>query len=197
VKVDAQTAVLAELQRLGLLLLQDPVLPSAVAILAGGPVRGSWWGHPEANDMFRILNEVTGDPEVLTLKLVGGKVTLVHRRLWPAVLVVALARERWQTEGLSAAARALLERVERGVVDTSGPPVKELEERLLVRAEQVHTTSGKHLSRLERWPAWASRVRCKPAGDGKQLLAEALAALGGKPGLLPWNRRTKARRLGR
>jgi hypothetical protein len=34
-------------------------------------------------------------------------VTLVHRKLWPAVLAVGAAGEPWQLRGLSSAARAI------------------------------------------------------------------------------------------
>jgi hypothetical protein len=188
VKKDA-AAVLAQLEQVGLLLLQDPALPSAVAILAGGPVRGSWWGHPAANDFFRILNDVDDHPDVVTVKLVGGKVTLVHRRLWPALLAVTLAREPWQVDGLSAPARALLARLDAGeTADGSAAAFKELELRLLAHAGSVHTPSGKHVTRLQSWASWAKRSRCAPAAEGKQALAAALAAAGGAATLLPWNR---------
>jgi hypothetical protein len=189
-------ALLAALERQGLLMLQDPVLPSAVAILAGGPVRGSWWSHPAANEMFRVLEEAARHPDVTTCKLIGGKVTLVHRRLWPALLAVATSGEPWQTAGLSAAGQALLARLGDDGVEASGAAVKELELRLLARAEQVHTAAGKHLARLERWPVWAKRARCRadrPAA-GKAALGDAVAALGGAPALLPWNGKPRRRR---
>ena len=37
---------LKELKRYGLLLVTDARLPSLVALVAGAPVRGSWWSHP-------------------------------------------------------------------------------------------------------------------------------------------------------
>lgn len=59
--------------------------PRLVEAVAGGPVRGSWWAHPDGRRIFAVLQAVTHSPEVLVCRLVDGKVTLVHRRLWPAL----------------------------------------------------------------------------------------------------------------
>ena len=61
-------------------------VPCLVEAIAGGPVRGSWWGHPEAHAIYRVLEDVYDSPQVLVCRLVRGKVTLVHRRLWPALV---------------------------------------------------------------------------------------------------------------
>lgn len=61
-------------------------VPSLVDAIAGEPVRGSWWGHPKAHAIFRVLEDVYDSPQVLVCRLVRGKVTLVHRRLWPALV---------------------------------------------------------------------------------------------------------------
>jgi hypothetical protein len=46
------------LVREGVLLKSDPKLPSVVAIAAGGPVRGSWWGHPKGRVIFNALERL-------------------------------------------------------------------------------------------------------------------------------------------
>jgi hypothetical protein len=85
-------------------------------------------------------------------KLLDGKVTFIRRRLWPAMLALAGAREPWQTAGLSREGHALSERVEREQsVESSGPAAKELERRLVVHGDQIHTGSGRHQIRLETW----------------------------------------------
>ena len=61
-------------------------VPSLVQAIAGGPIRGSWWAHPKAHEMVRILDAVSGRNDVLACRLVDGKVTFIHRRLWPAVV---------------------------------------------------------------------------------------------------------------
>jgi len=63
--------------------------PSLAETIAGGRIRGSWWGHPKGRDIFRAAAMVSDNPEVLVCKLVDGKVTYVHRRLWPAFVKLA------------------------------------------------------------------------------------------------------------
>ncbi|MDA2934727.1 hypothetical protein MYX82_10350, partial [Acidobacteria bacterium AH-259-D05] len=41
--------VFKQLQTWGLLLESDAILPSVSALVAGAPVRGSWWGHPRGD----------------------------------------------------------------------------------------------------------------------------------------------------
>jgi len=167
------------LQKHGLLLLQDKQLPSAVGILTGESVRGSWWSHPRAHEIFRKLEELD---DAIPTKLIGGKVTFVHQRLLPALAAVGRAREPWQMQGLSPAARRLLARIE-GSVRASGPASKELQERLLVNAREVHTESGRHETVLEPWPP--SKLT---ALQGRRQLEKAATAIGAELHDLPWNR---------
>jgi len=60
-----------------------------VEAIAGAPVKGSWWGHPEGKRIFSILTAVTEAKEVLVCRLIDGKLTLIHRRLWPALVRLA------------------------------------------------------------------------------------------------------------
>jgi hypothetical protein len=60
--------------------------PNLAEAVAGGPIRGSWWGHPKGHEIFRVAEAVSESPDVLVCKLIGGKVTFVHRRLWPALV---------------------------------------------------------------------------------------------------------------
>ena len=64
-------------------------VPSLASIIAGGPVRGSWWGHARSHEIFELSRAVRDSPDVLVCRLVGGKITYVHRRLWPALVRVA------------------------------------------------------------------------------------------------------------
>src|SRR3712207_4725217 len=61
-------------------------LPNLVEQVAGESIRGSWWAHPQASAIFRALTAVRASPDVLACRLVNGKVTLIHRRLWPALI---------------------------------------------------------------------------------------------------------------
>ena len=64
-------------------------VPSLAEAIAGGPIRGSWWGHPKGQEIFRLAEAVSENPDVLVCKLISGKVTYVHRRLWPALVRLA------------------------------------------------------------------------------------------------------------
>lgn len=61
-------------------------VPNLAEAVAGEPIRGSWWGHPKGSQIFRALKAVGDSPDVLCFRLVGEKITFVHRRLWPALV---------------------------------------------------------------------------------------------------------------
>jgi len=63
--------------------------PRMVEVIAGEPIKGSWWAHPRSHEIFRVLEALAESPDILVCRLVDGKVTLVHRRLWPAVIRAA------------------------------------------------------------------------------------------------------------
>ena len=67
---------------------QGPV-PSLAEVIAGEPVRGSWWSHPKGREIFAVTRAVRDNDDVLVCRLVKGKVTFVHRRLWPALVRAA------------------------------------------------------------------------------------------------------------
>ncbi len=64
-------------------------VPSLAEAIAGEALRGSWWGHPKAHQIHRLLGAVRDSEDVLVCRLVDGKITFVHRRLWPALVRVA------------------------------------------------------------------------------------------------------------
>lgn len=64
-------------------------VPSLAETIAGEPVRGSWWAHPRAQEIFLCSRAIRESADVLVCRLVGGKVTYVHRRLWPALVRLA------------------------------------------------------------------------------------------------------------
>src|SRR5712692_6736430 len=169
------------LRERGLLLLADNTLPSLTRLVAGEPIRGSWWGHPKAHAIFHASTALARHPDAIAIPLVAGKMTFVHRRLWPALLAVARARDPWQTSRLSAPARALLKRLgASGELQASGAAVRELERRLLVKSREVHTESGAHAKIIEPWERWARRVSVAPLGDrdaARRALEQAATAL--------------------
>lgn len=185
----ATARVLAALEELGLLLQQDRGLPNVVTLVTGDAPRSSWWSHPKGRLVFAVLARLAEHDDVLFTKLLGGKVTLVHRRLWPSLLAVARERGGWQTRGLSTAARRILARAETGAHEASGKAVQDLESRLLVHTEEVHTESGRHALRVESWDEWARRRRVRAERSlprARRTLEEAASRLGAERGALLW-----------
>jgi len=64
-------------------------VPCLTELIAGEPIKGSWWSHPKSHQIWAILESVTDSKDVLVCRLVKGKITLVHRRLWPALARLA------------------------------------------------------------------------------------------------------------
>lgn len=198
--------VLQALKRFGLLLESDPRLPSVSSLIAGEPISASWWSHKSGHDIFHVLNQLADHHDVLFTKLVSGKVTLVHRPLWPEVLAIGLAREAWQMKELSKSALSLLKKLEKhgslrtdeidwpATADTKiGNVVRELEKKLLLHTDQLHTESGAHAKLLETWTTWAANSGIKPAGitadKAKKTLEQTLEQLNdqfGAKAKLPW-----------
>src|ERR1700730_1512222 len=140
-------AVIAKLKEHGLLLQSDANLPNVCALAAGAPVRGSWWAHPRSHEIYRLNCELAAHPDVLVNKLISGKITYLHRALWPAVIAIGRAQESWQIDCLSDDARNLLAEVGRKPIQTDrrvSKPASELERNLLVYSEQFHTEAGAH-----------------------------------------------------
>lgn len=158
--------LLKVLERDGVLLVHDRVLPSATSIIAGEPVAGSWWAHPLANDIFDALQplELVATP----VKLIAEKETLVHERLWPELVTIGAGRSRWQLEDLSSDAQALLSAVSRS---RRPKPAKDLvpnieakartraarllEVKLLVHSDEQHTDTGAHAKFIQTWRGFA------------------------------------------
>jgi hypothetical protein len=161
---------LSALRELGLMLETDRAFPSLVALMAGGPVKGTWWAHPLANDIYMVGMGLMDLPEVIFIRLLSGKMTYVHQRLWPALYAIASAREPWQLASLPPTAASMLKMLDRreslrmDEIRSSrsakelGADARLLEARMLVFGDDVHTDSGAHVKRIETWQSWAKRV---------------------------------------
>jgi hypothetical protein len=191
--------VLGKLQQVGLLLLSDKALPNVVALVGGPQVKGSWWGHERGHEIFRELGRLEAHPDSLTTRLVSGKVTYLHRRLWPDFLSVATASKGWQTKGLSSEGRRLLAMVkEEGQVrmdayEGGKEAAKEVERRLLVYTEELHTERGLHTKVLSTWSKCPKirDLRSSPRSPSTakvalERLVDALNERYGAAGKLPW-----------
>ena len=64
-------------------------VPSLAEVIAGEPIRGSWWSHPKSHEIFSVTRAIGDSDDVLVCRLIKGKVTFVHRRLWPALVRAA------------------------------------------------------------------------------------------------------------
>jgi hypothetical protein len=193
-----------ELERHGLLLLTDPTLPSVAGLIAGGPIRGSWWGHPRGKEIYAVSEELASRRNVLLTKLVSRKVTFVHRALWPSLYSVACSHQPWQMGSLMPATRALLARIERegelrsdlldkGPKKETRKNLLELEWRLLVHTKSIHTEAGSHAKAVESWRHWHARVGLlepiPEVGRARKLLEDRATALSGatkESASLPW-----------
>jgi hypothetical protein len=199
--------IFQHLKKSGLLLESDPRLPSVCTLITGAQLKTSWWSHPMAQTIFAVNERLEDHSDVLIVKLVSGKVTFVHRNLWPDIFAVGAARESWQFEDLSSSARALLKLVEaKGSLSTetlalpksttsTAVAARELERKLLVYSKQFHTGTGKHAKLLETWAHAARKAGLDfgtvTSADAKTKREELLRKLnkkfGGK-GQLPWAR---------
>jgi hypothetical protein len=74
-------------------------VPNLLEAALGRRPQGSWWGAPEGKSFFRLTRAVRARPDILVCRLVDGKVTYVHRRLWPAL---ARLQRRFKASALAA-----------------------------------------------------------------------------------------------
>ena len=182
------------LDRTGLLFMHDARKPSLTTLVAAAPIKGSWWGHPAGRRIFQVASALEDGGLALFVPLLSAKVTLVHRRLWPALVSVGESRADWQVDALTPKARELLEEVERtGRVRASGPSSKALARALLAHAEQVHTAGGSHATELLSWREVRGArdiVERVDEDTARRLLEEAAQGLDAVSGL-PWVRSRK------
>ncbi len=161
------------LGRSGLLPIADSKVPSLVSIVAGAPVPGSWWGHPAGQLIYRVGEVLESDSDVLVARLWAGKLTLIHRRLWPALVRIGRSKAPWQMAELSSGALKLLARIERENSlrsDHHAPDfplgsqelraaLRVLDHRLLILTRSVHTSTGAHALEAKSWSAFSTHTR--------------------------------------
>jgi hypothetical protein len=63
--------------------------PRLTEAIAGETIKGSWWAHPKSHQIFAILQQLDDSPDILVCRFLGGRVTYIHRRLWPAIVKLA------------------------------------------------------------------------------------------------------------
>lgn len=140
-----------------------------------------------AQIIFQVNEQLDDNEDVLITKLISGKVTFVHRKIWSEVVQIASAREAWQLNKLPLPAKTLLEQVDAaGSLTTAevswpkqtkmklGDAARELEKRLLIVGTQFHSETGAHQKQLETWNHWMKRRKFNPV---KKSIAEAKGQL--------------------
>jgi hypothetical protein len=64
-------------------------IPSLADAIAGEELGGNWWSHASGKRIFAATRAVRSAGDVLVCRLVDGKITFVHARLWPALVRLA------------------------------------------------------------------------------------------------------------
>jgi len=64
-------------------------VPNLVEAVAGERIRGSWWSHAKGREIFWLTRAVRDSGDVLVCRIVGHKITYVHRSVWPALVRLA------------------------------------------------------------------------------------------------------------
>ena len=185
------------LRQYGLLLEHDKELPSVTCIVAGEPIAGSWWGHPLGHQIYALIGEFERGCGKLSAKIVDGKVTYVHERLWPAFLGVAQADVSERLAKFARPAVELYACVERygplradsehvsgtlaGTPREQTKTIRALEGQLLVHSDSLHTESGTHVKVLRTWTQWCTEhsvpVAALVPDSARRELDAALSAL--------------------
>lgn len=145
------------------------LVPSLASWVAGEPIRGSWWGHPKGGLIFELGEKLADHPDVLVLKLIGDKVTFVHRSLWPALFRIGTDKDhlRRTLMGVSPRAVELYTRVQEAgrlwIEKADKEAAAELEGIVIV--SQEHGKKGAHVTVLRSWTDWApASVRAAAKG---------------------------------
>lgn len=64
-------------------------IPSLADAIAGEELGGNWWSHASGKRIFAATRAVRDASDVLVCRLVDGKITFVHARLWPVLARLA------------------------------------------------------------------------------------------------------------
>jgi len=87
----APLEALAFVERHGIVLESSRrgTIPSLADAIAGEELVGNWWSHASGKRIFAATRAVRDADDVLVCRLVDGKITFVHARLWPALARLA------------------------------------------------------------------------------------------------------------
>jgi len=150
------------IDKYGVLLLTDKHLPSLVTLVANEPIKGSWWGHPKGNLIYNLAGDFEEREDVLAVKFISGKITYIGKKYWDHLYSIGTSHDDWQLKKTSVQAKNLLKKVNeaatlradevpRKTTSEIGKLAKELEKKLLIYTDDIHTESGKHMKVLQSW----------------------------------------------
>lgn len=63
--------------------------PALADRIAGEEIRGGWWSHPRGHEIYELTQRVRDSRAVLVCTLAKGRITYIHRRLWPSFVRLA------------------------------------------------------------------------------------------------------------
>lgn len=158
-------------------------VPNLADAIADETISGPWRAHAKAPLISEILAELAEHPDVLCFPLVNDKLTYVHRRCWPALVVLA---DRLGSTSLVAIRE---ERRESGAdcyVETPYPAWVPAETKR--DAKTLSVTNAQRV--LGDW-SWstasrASRERTRRAASPATLVILTLIALVGLTAMVSW-----------
>lgn len=200
----------------GLLLETDLKFPSIVGFVTGEKIKGTWWGHKKGHEIFSISRKIRDKDDILVVKLISGKVTYIHKRLWTDLISILIAKENWQVDKLSTDGNRALKLVERsGTIRADHleaetrnqfkkkdfyKAINEIEKVLLIYCNEVHTEKGSHSRLLKTWNQFLKEKGLKLTGQSDilaakihidKIVAELNAKYDSKATLPWWTKRTK------
>lgn len=123
-------------------------VPNLAEAIAGERIHGSWWGHAKGHEIFEATRAVRASTDVLVCRLLGGKVTYIHCRIWPATIRLA---DQLDKDSLAAIREEHTPSGSHRIVETPYPEwvpkeVKELADRL--SEEEAQSLLGEQIVTL-------------------------------------------------
>jgi len=58
--------------------------PALAEHIAGERISGSWWAHHKGHEIYELTTKIRSSKAILVCTLASGKITYIHRRLWPS-----------------------------------------------------------------------------------------------------------------
>ena len=134
-------------------------VPRLAEAIVNEPIKGSWWAHPKSQQIFAILQAVADSQDVLVCRLVNGKVTFIHRRLWPALVRAAKRFPSARTAQIHEEHTASGRHVTREVPFPQWAPPEVREQAKAMSEEEALTALGSWASPPSRLPKKGLHIR--------------------------------------